>query len=193
MSRFDDAARGFDAVHAQDPRGDAGIDYHRRVAAWVDRLAPEASEALRLAARAQHIGRWRIPRGSFPDGRAGYLKWRAEQGRAHAAEAAGILAGVGYDDGVVARVGDLLRKRRLRDDAEVQALEDAACLVFLETQLAGFAPTQDAGKLGDILRKTWAKMSEAGRSAALEVVGGLPESLRAVVEAALSDAPPPPR
>ncbi len=188
MSRFEDAERAFDAVHVLDPRGDAGVDYHQRVAEWVDRLAPDAGEALRLAARAQHIGRWRIPRDSFPAGRAGYLKWRVEQGRAHAEEAGALLEQVGYDKAVVTRVAELLRKRRLRDDPEVQTLEDAACLVFLETQLSAFAPTQDPGKLGDILRKTWAKMSEAGHAAALEVVGGLPEPLRATVEAALADA-----
>jgi len=185
VSRFAEAVAAFDAVHATDPTGAAGLDYHRCMAEWVARLAPDASEALRLAARAQHIRRWGIGRETFPAGRAGYLKWRVAQGAAHAAEAGKRMRAAGYEEALVDRVGDLLRKRHLRDDPEAQTLEDAACLVFLETQLATFAPTQDAAKLTKILQKTWAKMSAAGRDAALEVVGALPAELAAVVTDAL--------
>lgn len=185
MTPFEQATAAFDAVHATDPTGAAGLDYHQRVAARVDQLAPDASEALRLAARAQHIRRWALPRDQFAAGRTGYLKWRGEQGRAHAAEAATILEAAGYDTDAVARVGELLRKRRLRDDPEAQTLEDAACLVFIETQLEAFAPTQPTDKLTVILQKTWAKMSPAAHSAALEILDRLPHALAATVKAAL--------
>ncbi len=185
MSRFETVSTAFDAIHAQDPTGDAGIDYHQRVATWVDTLNPEASEALRIAARAQHIRRWGLPRDDFPAGRVGYLKWRGEQGRAHAAEAAKILTDAGYDDAIVSTVGDLLRKRHLRNDPEAQTLEDAACLVFIETQLEAFAAKHPSDKLTVILQKTWAKMSPAGQQAGLTAVEALPEALAATVKAAL--------
>ncbi len=180
--RFQAAERGFAEAHAADPKGDYSTRYHARMAFWVDRLAPGASEALRLAARCQHIERWTLPRADYPDGRAGYLKWRAEQKRRHAEVAGRILAATGYDAETVARVGDLLLKRGLRHDAEVQVLEDAACLVFLELDLEGFAPSQDPDKLRAILRKTWDhKMSPAGREAALAAADALPDALRALV------------
>ena len=43
---------------------------------WVEKLRPDASEALRIAARAHHVRRWEIPRDSHPAGRRGYLEWR---------------------------------------------------------------------------------------------------------------------
>ncbi len=94
MSRFDRAIASIDAANREDPRrerDDHGIDqpkellYARRMSGWLERLAPEASEALRLAARAQHLCRWRIERSSYPEGRAGYLRWRKAAKDAHAA------------------------------------------------------------------------------------------------------------
>jgi len=60
----------------------------------------------------------------------------------------------------VRRVGDLLHKRGLaRGDAEAQALEDAMCLVFLETQFHDLAQRLPEAKLIDVTRKTLRKMS----------------------------------
>src|SRR5258708_21957063 len=109
MSRIGDAGRRFEERHREDPRPAAGRArsysswYHERLAAWVTRLAPDASEPLRLAAACQHIGRWTLPRTSFPDGLPGYKRWRSELARRHAGEAEAILRDVEYGDDVVSR------------------------------------------------------------------------------------------
>ena len=182
-SRLDGALARFDEVNAEDPRRDGDqpleLAYGRRMTAWLERLAPDAGEELRLAVRAQHIGRWRLPRERFPEGRAGYKRWRSECARMHGEVAAGILREVGYDDAVIGRVRDLLTKKRLAHDPEVQTLEDVACLVFLEHTFADFARKHERDKLVDIVRKTWGKMSERGRAAAAGLP--LPAELAAIV------------
>jgi len=119
--------------------------------------------------------------------RVGYHRWRTRLYAFHADAAEKILRSVGYDDAVVARVRSLIRKERLKTDAQTQALEDVACLVFLENYFAEFAPKHDEQKVVDILRKTWGKMSEKARGAALALK--LPSEAQRLVEAALQDAP----
>ena len=169
------ALAAFDRANAADPQLDETAEgaqpkalmYGRRMSACLAQLYPTASPELRLAARAQHIERWRIPRNSYPAGRVGYLTWRRDLKAYHAQRAAEILGPLGFEEASIARVGALLRKERLKQDPESQALEDVACLVFLRYEFAAFAETQDAGKMVDILRKTWGKMSDRGREAAL--------------------------
>ena len=194
MTTFDDAIAGIDAANAADPNQEsfAGqtwpkeLLYGHRMTAWLDRLAPEASESLRLAARAQHIERWHIPRTNYEDGKKGYHLWRTTLYRYHAERAGEILVAVGYDSATIERVGALLQKKHLRSDIEAQTIEDAACLVFLENYFADFATKHDEAKIVDIVRKTWAKMSPNGHSAALGLAGQLPEKARRLVEAALA-------
>jgi hypothetical protein len=155
------------------------------MAEWLARLEPDASEALRLAVRCQHIRRWTIPRASFPMTRPGYLQWRSTLARFHAEQAGEILRGVGYDEETVARVQSLVRKERLASDPEAQALEDAACLVFLEGEFVDFARKHDAQKVEGILRKTWRKMSDRGKAEALKLAGGLPEREQRLIENAV--------
>jgi hypothetical protein len=189
MGRFSDALACIDAVHAQDPAQDAAgrpreLAYAERMSAWLDRLAPQASESLRLAVRCQHLRRWAIARGEFPEGKVGYLRWRKEASLAHAALAADLLAQAGYAPDAVARVQALIKKERIKHDPEAQLLEDATCLAFLELEFEAFARKHDEAKLVDILRKTWAKMSPAGQQAALGLQ--LAAQLRALVAKALA-------
>lgn len=193
--RFASALARFDRANAEDPRRDP-IDgepqprelvYAQRMTAALDRFSPGAPEAVRLAARCQHIRRWTVPRDRYPAGREGYRRWRADLGRFHAETAGEILREVGYDEATVARVAALLRKERLKADPDVQLLEDVICLVFLQYYLADFAAQHDDEKLMDILRKTWRKMSDRGRAAALEI--HLPDGLRALVARAVGGAP----
>ena len=141
------------------------------VSAWVERLVPEPSDALLLAARAHHVRRWTSPRSSYPDGRAGYLRWRRDLHEFHAAEVARLLGEQGYEDAMVARVQDLVRKRDLRAgaDREVQALEDAICLTFLEAEFVELADKLEPDHMVEVLVKTLAKMSEPGKQAALGI------------------------
>ena len=181
-TRFQTAIDHIDAANAAVP---AEVLYAQRMTAWLDRLYPDASEALRLAARAQHIRRWEIPRGSYPMDRAGYHRWRTALYTFHAETADSILRGVGYPDATIARVRALLRKERLKSDPEMQALEDVACLVFLENYFADFAPKHDEEKVITILRRTWAKMSPRGHVAALELK--MEPAARSLVEKALAN------
>jgi hypothetical protein len=172
--RFHRAMARFDAANAKDPHAEEfeGVTYPKellyaqRMTAWLDRLAPEASEALRLAARCQHIRRWMIPRRDYPMDRHGYLRWRTALAQFHADTAGAILREVGYDEATIRRVQALLRKQGLKRDAEVQCLEDVICLVFLESYCTDFAGRHEAAKVVDILRKTWKKMSPRGREVA---------------------------
>src|SRR5258706_3827240 len=150
---------------------------------WLEKWAPDASEALKLAARSQHIRRWEIPRDRYPMNRAGYHRWRNELAAFHAKVAGEILQKVTYDEATVGRVQSLLKKERLKEDPEAQMLEDVICLVFLEHYFPEFAGKHDEEKVIGILRKTWRKMSERGHEAALKLAMGTEE--RRLVEKAL--------
>ncbi len=159
-----DAANGRDSVSvtvegAQVPRA---LIYGRRMSRVLEDFQAGASEALQIAARAQHIERWIIPRESYPEGRIAYLKWRKDLQHHHAERTAEIMGGAGYGAEKIARVGSLLHKERLKYDAEVQTLEDVICLVFLEFEAPEFIAKHDDDKVRDILAKTARKMSPRG-------------------------------
>jgi hypothetical protein len=190
--RFQKAIQSFDAANADDPNLEQvdGVSYPKellyaqRMTTWLERFAPDASEALRLAARCQHIRRWTSPRSQYPMDRRGYLQWRTALAKFHAETAADILREVGYDEAFIARVQSLIRKEGLKRDPEVQCLEDVICLVFLESYCADFAMHHDTAKILPIIRKTWEKMSPAGREVARTI--DLPSELRRLVAAALA-------
>lgn len=181
-ARFQRAADAFLAIDAEDPRPadhpDHTVAYHAAMVRWLATLAPNSSEALQLAARCQHIRRWTLPRGSHPMGKVGYKRWRAALAQLHVEQSAAVLAEVGYDAELISRVGQLLLKTGRRRDAEVQLFEDIICLVFLEIRLAAFAGQWPAPKVQEIVRKTWAKMGEAGRAAAPSALASLPDAIR---------------
>ena len=191
--RVSRAMAAFDAANTDDPNLETvdgtpqpkELIYARRMTECLAELEPDASVALRLAVRCQHLCRWTIPRDRYPSGRAGYRRWRSDLADFHAEKAGTILRDVGYDDATVARVQALVRKERFKTDPEAQTLEDVACLVFLEHYLDDFSSQHDQPKLVDILRKTWKKMSPRGRSAALEL--NLSAEVRALIELALAD------
>lgn len=175
LARFEAATARFDAANAEDPNTEMlegevhpkALLYAQRMTAWLDRLAPDASEALRLAVRCQHIQRWTIPRHDYPMDRRGYLRWRTTLAKFHASAAGNILQEVGYDEDTIHRVQMLLRKEGLKRDPEVQCLEDVICLVFLQSYFADFATRHEEAKVIDIIQKTWKKMSPRGHERAL--------------------------
>ena len=183
--RFEAALRRFDAENARDPNREIadGIShprellYAQRLTDWVLRLCPDASEELRLAARCQHICRWEIPRNSYPMTRPGYLKWRADLKQFHAQKAGEILREIGYDETSIRRVQGLNLKKDFPDDPETRVLEDALCLVFLQFQFAGLAAKTDEDKTINALRKSWRKMTDTARAAALKLEFGSRENI----------------
>ena len=192
-ARFRAATAAFDQANSEDPNRETHegrevpkeVLYAQRMTAWLDRFAPDAVEIVHLAARSQHIRRWENPRDEYPMDRAGYKRWRVACARMHAELAGKLLTEAGYEDETVRRVQDLLQKKKLKLDPDVQLLEDVICLVFLEHYFADFAPKHDEEKLIGIIQKTWKKMSERGREFTLQHVSLAAEHL-ALVEKALA-------
>jgi tRNAThr (cytosine32-N3)-methyltransferase len=194
MDAHDRARQLIDAAHVTDPKRapdgrPAELVYADRMEAWVARLVPAAPPILRLAARCQHLERWSVPRATFPDGKAGYLKWRQSLYKKQADRARELLLAGGVPAGEANEAATWVSKTAMKTNAGTQALEDAACLVFLENEIADFA-AQHADypreKFVDILRKTWNKMSPAAQAAALGLT--LPPTVGALVREALGGA-----
>lgn len=143
--------------------------YSQRMTQKLLQFDPNASEALQIAARAQHICRWKIARNEYPMDRVGYLKWRETLKKMHAEITSDILKEVGYEDDFIERVSFLINKKLIKKDDGTQTLEDVICLVFLEYYFEEFAEKHENDKVIDILQKTWVKMSEKGHQAALKI------------------------
>ena len=192
-ARFLEALRRFDAENERDPhqeRVDDMLVPHewidaQRLYAWVLKLRPDAGEALRLAARCQHICRWALPRASYQMTRTGYHQWRVQLRKLHAEISGRILREVGYDEKTVEDVQALNLKKNFPADTEAQTLEDALCLTFLQWELPRFAARMETEKTVNILRRTWAKMSPAAHEEASGMQ--LPDGSRALIAQALAD------
>jgi hypothetical protein len=177
INRLEAAFQRFDDYNRNDPKiyvwqgkpYPQELFFALKVHEWILKLDPNASEALLLASRCQHIGRWEVPRNTYPDGKAGYLNWRSNLAKYHAGKAANILGDVGYDPETIRRVQNIILKQQLKTDIEVQAMENALCLVFLEYEYDDFIKKHEDAKVIRILQKSWAKMTDSGREAALSL------------------------
>ena len=192
MDAYERARALVDAAHATDPRRDADgrpaeLAYADHMENWVARIAPDAGPVLLLAARCQHLERWLVPRASFPMDRPGYLAWRKSLYVKQAERARQLLAEAGVPPDEAANAATWVSKTGLRTNPGTQALEDAAVLVFLESEIQAFA-TQHAEypreKFVDILRKTWRKMSPRAQELARGL--DLPAPIAALVAEATS-------
>ncbi len=179
-----------DTANAEDPtlehyaggEDPAALLYGRRMSEELNRCEPAASEHLQIAARGQHVERWKTPRSTYPDGRQGYLAWRKDQAAFHATRVAGMMHEAGYGDPDADRVASMLRKEGLKRDPEVQMLEDVICMTFIRWYLPGFAEGRDPDHVLKIVTKTARKMSAEGRSQALSEFD-MPESFAAAFRA----------
>lgn len=183
-----DAAHAADPARAADGRP-AELVYAERMESWVGRLVPAAPALLRLAARCQHLERWTVPRATYPLDKAGYHAWRRSLYTRQAERARALLLEAGVPAAEAAEVATWVSKTGLKTNPGTQALEDAACLVFLENEIEAFA-AQHADypreKFVDILRKTWRKMSPAAQQAALAL--DLPPAIAGLVREAVGGA-----
>lgn len=192
---FEIAFEKFDAANSQDPRQwkvaeesyPQELYFSEQHTKWVLKLNPDASDALLLASRCQHICRWEISRNSYPMDRPGYLKWRSDLKIFHAEKAGTILSEVGYDTETIQRVQELNLKKNLRKDPECQTLEDALCLTFMEQQFDDLIADTEEEKMIKIVQKTWAKMSDQGHQEALKL--DLSEAALTIVRKALAKIP----
>ena len=186
--RYSSAIAAFGKANEEDPNKEMhdGKEYPKellyaiRMGEMQERYVPEASEAVKLAVRAQHIQRWKFPRSEFSMDRQGYLQWRTKLYKFHAETAAGLMREVGYDSEMTERVMNIVSKKGLKVNAETQLMEDVADLVFIEHYMAEFAskhPEYDEERWMQIVRKTWQKMSPRAHEFALAGKINLPEAL----------------
>lgn len=175
--RLKAAIARFNEMNRQDPRK-SKVDQGslptqllevERLEAWVLKREPEPSEALRLAARCQHLQRFKFPRSDYPEGRTGYLTWRKDLMKKHADLASTVLSECGFDEHVIAEVRKINLKQDLKHNPDVQKMEDALCLSFLEHEYSDFAQKYDDEKVLAIVQKTWKKMSVDGHKLALTI------------------------
>jgi hypothetical protein len=187
---FLNASAWIDAENEADPNSEIYQDitypkellYSDRMYERLMNFQPNTSEAVQIAAKAQHICRWKMPRESYPMDRVGYLKWREDLKKFHAKTTAEILTKAGYEETFINRVSFLIEKKLLKKDEETQLLEDVICLVFLEFYLEPFVLKHDDEKLKNIILKTWNKMSDKGHQAALKI-DYTPENLQLIKDA----------
>ncbi|HTN95181.1 MAG TPA: DUF4202 domain-containing protein [Gallionella sp.] len=189
---FQAAISAFDQANMEDPNKEMAngkeypkeLLYAQRMSEMLERYAPEASEAVKLAVRAQHIQRWKTPRNSYPMDKQGYLQWRTGLYKFHADTAGDLMKQAGYDEEMVERVRKIVGKKGLKVNPETQMMEDVVDLVFLEHYLSGFAaqhPEYDEAKWIPIIRKTWEKMSKRAHEFALSGKIKLPEALAPLI------------
>ena len=193
--RLEQAIQLIDQANREDPNREVvdgqeypkEVLYSERMSAWLEKLRPDASEVLQIAARAQHVKRWVIPRNQYPKTRVGYLEWRTGLYTFHADTAAEIMAQCGYDQTSIDQVKRILKKRGLKKEPDSQLIEDIACLVFLESYFSDFVKDYgDENKIIEIVQKTWKKMSPEAHEAALAM--NFPENVAPLVQKALAAA-----
>jgi Domain of unknown function (DUF4202) len=192
MDSFEEARALIDEAHGADPHKlpdgrAAELAYADNMEKWIERVVPEADSSLRLAARCQHLERWTVPRSTFPLGKAGYLSWRRSLYIKQAECARRLLSEAGVEPSIAADIAIWVSKTGIKTNPGTQALEDAAVLVFLETEIESFAAQHaqyPREKFVDILRKTWRKMSPRAQELALGL--NLPPSIAGLVRDALS-------
>lgn len=175
---FNQTLDAIDALHAEDPRTTTLADgtlipqelaYAQRMSDWLDRVHDAPDDVLRLAVRAQHLQRWLVKREEYPEGRVGYLTWRRDQGVRAGTTTAQLMQDAGYSVEQANRAAAIIGKKGLGRDPDVQALEDCACLVFLENYFADFARKIEHDHMVRIVQKTWRKMSPRAHELALKL------------------------
>lgn len=191
-SRLANTLMAIDRINSQDPNktlveGESFANellYGQYMTACLQSYWPEAHEVLQIAVRAQHIKRWQLKRNEFPEGKAGYLTWRKEQGKFHASLTQALMQENNYSKEESEQAAQILRKEKLKSNPDTQTLEDVACLVFLQHYFDDFAAKHSEEKIIRIVQLTWRKMSDKAHDIALSLT--LPEHLAALVGKALA-------
>lgn len=192
QQRYQVAIAAIDQANAEDPHNETAggkeypkeLLYSHRMTEMQERYIPDASEAVKIAVRAQHIQRWKVPRNTYPMDKQGYLQWRTGLYKFHAETVGSIMHEAGYDDEMIERVKKIVGKKGLKVNPETQLMEDVVDLVFIEHYLTGFVaqhPEYDEEKWIPIIRKTWQKMSSRAHEFTLSGNIKLPEALTPLI------------
>ncbi|RXG11962.1 putative protein DUF4202 [Leeuwenhoekiella aestuarii] len=177
MTKFQQAIKAIDKENSQDSNRELvegksypkELLYSERMTRQLLLFEPKASKELQIAARAQHICRWKSPREDYPMDRIGYLKWREDLKKMHAKLTTNILEQLDFEKDFIDRVQFLIKKKLIKKDEETQTLEDVICLVFLQYYFEDFASKHKGEKVINIIQKTWLKMSKRGQAEALKL------------------------
>jgi hypothetical protein len=164
--------------------------YSERMSDMLERYAPNADDAMKLAIRAQHIERWKSPRNAYPMDRIGYLKWRKDLYKIQANRAAELMLQAGFDEAEIERARNAVAKKNIKGNPDTQLLEDVTDLVFMEHYMLEFVgkhPDYSEEKWVEIIQKTWNKMSGSAHQFALSGAVKLPEPLVPLVQKAVSN------
>ncbi len=160
-------------IQKQDPRheteGPRDYIFCQRVEDWIQKLTSSPSEALILSAWGHVLYRWAVPRESYPQNTSGYHQWRRAQAQKSAEETNKILIEEKGSDELQKKVRTLILKTTFPQDPESRVLEDATCLVFLETKLEEYISQWDETKTIRILKGTLEKMTPQAIQLALKV------------------------
>jgi hypothetical protein len=197
QANFTRAIELIDAANSEDPNREnsAGKDwpkellYSQRMSDMLQRYAPDADDAMKLAIRSQHIQRWKSPRSDYPMDRKGYHQWRSELYVFHAETVGALLEQAGYDEPFITRVKLAVSKKSIKTSPDTQLLEDVTALVFIEHYMLEFAgkhPEYDEDKWLTIIRRTWNKMTESAHQFALSGKISLPEPLLPLIQKAIA-------
>ncbi|WP_340677696.1 DUF4202 domain-containing protein [Paraglaciecola sp.] len=189
---YEQAVNLIDSANSEDPNIEQaqGKDwpkellYSLRMSNMLERYKNEADFVVKLAIHGQHIQRWQSPRSAYPMDRQGYHKWRSDLYIFHADKVANIMEQTGFNGQDIERAKNAVAKVGIKSNPDTQLLEDVVGLVFIEHYLFDFAakhPEYTEQKWLDIIRKTWAKMSEDAHSFVLAGQITLPESLTPLI------------
>lgn len=169
-TQYTTAVELINTVHNQDPNtetvdGDeimAELLYSQRMLSILEKVQPNASFGLKLAAQCQHIGRWSIPRATFSMDKKGYYQWRAAIMEHQLTVSTSTLKQAGIEDDDISIIADALKNKADKSNINASIIEDTACLTFIKWYLVPFAGQFDPEKAKVILQKTANKMSDRG-------------------------------
>ncbi len=168
--QYTKAVELINSVHNQDPNSETidGVDtkaellYSQRMLAILQKVQPNASLELQMAAQCQHISRWSIPRTTFSMDKKGYYQWRAAIMEHQLSVTSSVLKQAEINEQSIEIVVDTLKNKADKTNINASIIEDTACLTFIKWYLVPFAGQFDPEKAKVILQKTANKMSERG-------------------------------
>ena len=128
----------------------------------LQKVQPNASLELQMAAQCQRISRWSIPRTTFSMDKKGYYQWRAAIMEHQLSVTSSVLKQAEINQQSIEIVVDTLKNKADKTNINASIIEDTACLTFIKWYLVPFAGQFDPEKAKVILQKTANKMSERG-------------------------------
>jgi len=192
QAAYEHAVNLIDSANSQDPNIEYAegkgwpkeLLYSQRMSNMLERYRSDSDCVIKLAIRGQHIQRWQSPRSAYPMDKQGYHRWRSDLYIFHADKVADVMLQAGFNAEEIERAKNAVAKVGIKSNSDTQLLEDVVGLVFMEHYMLNFAAKHadyTEQKWIDIIRKTWAKMSDDAHAFVLAGKISLPESLTPVI------------